>query len=52
MSSTLVFPLIPAAVKATWFFAAIICVLMVPLAGVVHPARALHRFPAGTPAAR
>ena len=31
MSSTLVFPLIPAAVKATWFFAAIICVLMVPL---------------------
>jgi hypothetical protein len=31
MSSTLVFPMIPAAVKATWFFAAVICVLIVPL---------------------
>lgn len=31
MSSTLVFPMIPAALKATWFFAAVICVLIVPL---------------------
>lgn len=31
MSSTLVFPMIPAAVKATWFFAAVICVLILPL---------------------
>ena len=31
MSSTIVFPMIPAALKATWFFAAVICVLIVPL---------------------
>jgi hypothetical protein len=31
MSSVLVFPMIPAALKATWFFAVIICLLMVPL---------------------